>query len=922
MKRKGSALALVLSASALVVAFLGSVAYSEAAAVAPAANEAAKAPKAKRGPRGPRGFRGPPGPRGPKGDKGDPGPQGPQGAKGDPGPKGDAANVMSASAESVDPSAAAEAAYDPARQNLHFKIPRGAKGDKGDPGAVGPAGPAGAAGPVGPAGPAGPAGPPGPPGKGIKTVGVHGHAPDDAPDISYDPATEHLELGIPKGAKGDRGPEGPPGAGFVREGNDYVARNPDGEFIFHSRSFDVFTDLYRLATPHGDLTVGPAGVKLENDEGAIEITPAGDTRMVNQNGTFGLTPDGNLAYTTGNGAAEWSIDPFTGDLELISEKEVTFNTASFHATSNAGRGIDVWSDGTINLGSTGFSGSDGVAIYPSGKVKIGSQDMFGGGDYVEIEDGKLEAPAAEIDGKPVAVKDDIKWSQVADIPDGFKDGIDNTGADPADGSVTHAKLGSDVGAFRRAPADEPLPSTVREGDFVLENPGKEFFFRNARSFHVETDRSRLDLSPGGFVGLATKDTAGNNRGLHLYPSGAWLYELGARMDDGAFVGTRARNDNVVTIGTHHEIGSLETGIEIAPGGATIEGPFAVTSEAKVDNLNADKLDGLDSGTFARQTTFDEFIQSLRTSSNPPNHPSDPVHWDNIVGMPGDILDGDQSGGGGGFDFGSCPFFGVPFFDPVNGPDCDQVTPINVNPAFGLMNRNQSTGELTYDRVKLGFPSNIFANSSGVGLEANGIKFASGTSSSFGFTIEPTTTSNNRIPMFVSRADSNFGPSFVVARDGAADAAARVVHLDGGLALETVGGASIGGNLTVSGNSIASGTKSFRIPHPLDGSKELWHAAMESPQPLNVYTGNVRTDRRGFAVVKLPRYFDAINRDFRYQLTVVGRSFAKAVVWKEIAGNRFTIRTDEPRVKVSWQVTAQRDDAYMREHPFEAERPKH
>ena len=33
-------------------------------------------------------------------------------------------------------------------------------------------------------------------------------------------------------------------------------------------------------------------------------------------------------------------------------------------------------------------------------------------------------------------------------------------------------------------------------------------------------------------------------------------------------------------------------------------------------------------------------------------------------------------------------------------------------------------------------------------------------------------------------------------------------------------------------------------------------------------------------------------------------------------------TDEPGVKVSWQVTAQRDDAYMRKHPFEAERDKH
>ncbi len=141
-------------------------------------------------------------------------------------------------------------------------------------------------------------------------------------------------------------------------------------------------------------------------------------------------------------------------------------------------------------------------------------------------------------------------------------------------------------------------------------------------------------------------------------------------------------------------------------------------------------------------------------------------------------------------------------------------------------------------------------------------------------------------------------------------------------LQTTGDSLFTGNTHVNGTLSTSGAKPFRIPHPLDPSKELWHAAMESPQPMNVYTGNVRTDRRGFSVVKLPRYFDAINRDFRYQLTVVGKSFARAIVWKEIAGNRFTIRTDEPGVKVSWQVTAQRDDAYMRKHPFKAERDKH
>ena len=87
--------------------------------------------------------------------------------------------------------------------------------------------------------------------------------------------------------------------------------------------------------------------------------------------------------------------------------------------------------------------------------------------------------------------------------------------------------------------------------------------------------------------------------------------------------------------------------------------------------------------------------------------------------------------------------------------------------------------------------------------------------------------------------------------------------------------------------------------------------------LNVYSGNVTTDQKGEAVVKLPDWFEALNTDPRYQLTVIG-SFAQAVVTREVKGNRFTVKTSAPRVKVSWQVTAVRSDAAMRGRPFRAE----
>ncbi len=130
-----------------------------------------------------------------------------------------------------------------------------------------------------------------------------------------------------------------------------------------------------------------------------------------------------------------------------------------------------------------------------------------------------------------------------------------------------------------------------------------------------------------------------------------------------------------------------------------------------------------------------------------------------------------------------------------------------------------------------------------------------------------------------------------------------------------------GRVRVTGDFSAGGTKAFLIDHPLDPEhKYLRHAALESNEVLNVYSGNVVTDEEGRAVVQLPEWFEAINTDFRYQLTVIGR-FAQAIVEEEIHDNRFVIRTNMAKVKVSWQVIAKRNDAYMRAHPMKVEEEK-
>jgi hypothetical protein len=130
-----------------------------------------------------------------------------------------------------------------------------------------------------------------------------------------------------------------------------------------------------------------------------------------------------------------------------------------------------------------------------------------------------------------------------------------------------------------------------------------------------------------------------------------------------------------------------------------------------------------------------------------------------------------------------------------------------------------------------------------------------------------------------------------------------------------------GNLNVTGK-LTKGSGSFKIDHPLDpANKYLSHSFVESPDMMNVYNGNITTDRHGLATVLLPDYFEALNGDFRYQLTVIGQ-FAQAIVAKKIASNHFVIRTNKPGVEVSWQVTGIRHDAYANAYriPTEEDKP--
>jgi len=127
-----------------------------------------------------------------------------------------------------------------------------------------------------------------------------------------------------------------------------------------------------------------------------------------------------------------------------------------------------------------------------------------------------------------------------------------------------------------------------------------------------------------------------------------------------------------------------------------------------------------------------------------------------------------------------------------------------------------------------------------------------------------------------------------------------------------------GTVRVNGTLFIPGGKAFSLDYPGDEqNRVLNHIAVESSDMMNLYNGNIDTDSDGNATVELPPYFEALNRDFRYQLTVIGQ-FAQAFVAEEVVNNRFSIKTDKPGVRVSWQVTGIRQDAYANAHRIQVE----
>jgi hypothetical protein len=129
-----------------------------------------------------------------------------------------------------------------------------------------------------------------------------------------------------------------------------------------------------------------------------------------------------------------------------------------------------------------------------------------------------------------------------------------------------------------------------------------------------------------------------------------------------------------------------------------------------------------------------------------------------------------------------------------------------------------------------------------------------------------------------------------------------------------------GDVHVTG-TITQPVSLVKIDHPTDPeNRYLYQSLVESDKMMSIYGGVATLDAAGEAVVSLDDWVSALNGDFRYQLTCIG-GYAQVYIAEEISDNRFKIAGGTPGLKVSWQVTGVRKDAWANANRVAVEQPK-
>jgi len=217
-----------------------------------------------------------------------------------------------------------------------------------------------------------------------------------------------------------------------------------------------------------------------------------------------------------------------------------------------------------------------------------------------------------------------------------------------------------------------------------------------------------------------------------------------------------------------------------------------------------------------------------------------------------------------------------------------------NPTYRLhVNTSSSGGIYSYSNPS-GNTYSIFGVSEGGGTNMGVRGYANGTASNYGvygITNNTNATTNIGIFGYAIDATSNYG-----------------VYGSAGSTTVNYAGYFYGNLHSTGTNTKAAGA--IKIDYPLDPeNKILYHSTVESPDMKTIYDGTVILNEKGEAIVNMPEYFEALNMEFRYQLTAIGGASPNLHIAEEISNNKFKIAGGKKGMKISWQITGIRHDAF-------------
>lgn len=384
-------------------------------------------------------------------------------------------------------------------------------------------------------------------------------------------------------------------------------------------------------------------------------------------------------------------------------------------------------------------------------------------------------------------------------------------------------------------------------------------------------------------------------------NGSGINNLNATRVTGGTLADARLSTNVALLGSAQTFSAVKT-FSAAPS-FTAATPFTVTGTGLVANLNADKLDGLNSTQFVRTDAGSTITAPVGVSA-----------LTLVGGVTFPALDVASNSTICGVRIGRGPGSQGPGLLIDSGADGDVGVRVSQSSTAGAgigLDITQTSPTAIPITVR-----NLATTGTTVGISAN-VQSAGGFGGDFsgGVGLRATGTAT----------DGLVGQTAATAHSGVygvnnTNAAGYGVYG------QCVSASGYG--LFSNGRTGATGTKSFRIDHPADPTgKYLLHYSAESPEVLNLYRGTVTLDGAGEATVLLPDYFAAINTSPSYQLTPVGAAMpglfvsgeideaalaagAKAQPGAPIPACTFTIAGGVPGAKVCWTVQAQRFDRFV------------